>query len=96
MGHASGVTTEGSGTEAPKGVALALLIAMAGGAVGALADLGSSTQALALAGYAIFLLGIFAAGAWIVVGARRSGMSLRSCAWTGIKTTGSLLWHLLP
>jgi hypothetical protein len=69
---------------------------MAGGAVGALAELISSTQALALAGYAVFLLGLLAAGSWIVVDARRTGMSFRSCAWKGIKATGSLLWHLLP
>jgi hypothetical protein len=80
----------------PRCVTLAVLIAMVGGAVGAWADLSRSTQALALAGSAIFLLGIFAAGSWIVVDARRTGMSLLSCAWKGIKATGSLLWQLLP
>ena len=94
--HASGVMNESSDPEAPRGVTLPLLIAMAGGAVGVFAELSSSTQALALAGYAILLLGILVAGSWIAVDARRTGMSFRSCAWKGIKATGSLLWHLLP
>lgn len=84
----------------PEGQALAwvgvtLLIAMAGGVVTVLAE-PLNRRALAVVGLIVFLAGIIATAASVVMVARRMEIPMRSAIWRGIKTAGSLLWQLAP